>query len=239
MIGNLIYNGISAASLGVYVSGGSTFDAAEADLTSYMVPGRNGDIVIFNGRYKNISVVYPAFVPGGFRAKVQAIRNWMRSARGYRRLEDTYDADHFRLAIGKGVLPFTPAERNIAANVQLEFDCKPQRFLVSGEAEISVSSGATLTNPTLFDALPIISVTNPTAAFSLNVSGAAGDFTIAANAAYSGTVVIDCDALNIYSGASNLNNRFSGEFPVLGPGASVITFSGAGSVKIIPRWWEL
>ena len=132
-IGKLTYNGISAASVGAFVSGKSSFGAAAPDYTSYQIPGRNGDLMISNNRYKNINVTYPAFIPADFEQRVQAIRNWMRSARSYARIEDNYDLLHFRLGMGKDVLEFEPAYANRGANAELVFDCKPQRFLYSGE----------------------------------------------------------------------------------------------------------
>lgn len=136
-IGKLSYNGKTAESLGVFVSGAGTYNAAEEDVTAYEVPGRSGDILISNNRYRNIDVTYPAFIPSDFEERVQAIRNWMRSARSYARIEDNYDLLHFRMGVGKDILSFSPAQQNRAANCQLVFNCKPQRFLYSGEEDFT------------------------------------------------------------------------------------------------------
>lgn len=137
-IGKVNYNGVSSDTLGVFVSGSGSYDAAEYDVTKYEVMGRNGDILIPNNRYKNIEVTYPCFIPNDFETRVQAVRNWMRSARSYARIEDNYDLLHYRMGIGKGVLKFSPAQQSIGANAQLVFNCKPQRFLKSGEEEQDV-----------------------------------------------------------------------------------------------------
>lgn len=137
-IGKVQYNGVSSDTLGVFVSGSGSYDAAEYDVTNYQVMGRNGDIIIPNNRYKNIDVTYPCFIPSDFETRVQAVRNWMRSARSYARIEDNYDLLHYRMGIGKGVLKFSPAQQSIGANAQLVFNCKPQRFLKSGEEEQDV-----------------------------------------------------------------------------------------------------
>ena len=134
-IGKVKYNGKSTADLGVIVSGEAAFDAAAPDYTSYQIPGKNGDLMLSNNRYLNIDVTYPAFIPADFEDKVQAIRNWMRSARSYARIEDNYDLLHYRMGMGKDVLPFEPTAENVGSNMSLVFDCKPQRFLYSGEEE--------------------------------------------------------------------------------------------------------
>ena len=43
-----------------------------------------------------------------------------------------------------------------AGEFDLKFNCKPQRFLTSGDVPVSVESGDTLTNPTLFESKPLI-----------------------------------------------------------------------------------
>lgn len=134
-IGKVKYNGKSTADLGVIVSGEASFDAAAPDYTSYQIPGKNGDFMLSNNRFLNIDVTYPAFIPADFEEKVQAIRSWMRSARSYARIEDNYDLLHFRMGMGKDVLTFEPSAENVGSNMSLVFDCKPQRFLYSGEEE--------------------------------------------------------------------------------------------------------
>lgn len=135
IIGKVKYNGKSTADLGVIVSGEASFDAAAPDYTSYQIPGKNGDLMLSNNRYLNIDVTYPAFIPADFEEKVQAIRNWMRSARSYARIEDNYDLLHYRMGMGKDVLTFEPSAENVGSNMSLVFDCKPQRYLYSGEEE--------------------------------------------------------------------------------------------------------
>lgn len=234
-IGYVTYNGVRSDSLGIFLSGAGTFDAAELDATVYQIPGRNGDLIIPANRYKNIEVIYPAFVPNDFENRVQAVRNWMRSAEGYKRLQDNYDTDHFRMGMAVGVLEFTPAQQNKGANLQLVFNCKPQRFLLTGETELTPATGSTISNPTLFEAKPLITFSNPTSSASISCGGK----TLTATGSYSGSVTIDCETQNIYSGSNNLNSKFSGEFPVLAPGNNTITFSGVSSFKLTPRYWEL
>lgn len=234
-IGKITYNGTASDSFGLIVAGAGSFDAAEPDMTAYSVPGRNGDILLDNHRYKNITVTYPAFIPSAFQSQVQGIRDWIRSSDSYARLEDNFDTTHFRQAIGKGILSFSPVNSNKAANMKLVFNCKPQRFLTTGETESTVTSGDSVNNPTQYNAAPLIVVKNPTATATFTV----GTYTMTATAAFTGDVVIDCERMNIYSGTVNKNSLFTGSFPVLVPGGNTITFSGFTSFKITPRWWEL
>ena len=141
-INSLTYNGMKSTDLGVYVTGAGSFDAAEMDADKYEIAGRNGDLIIPKNRYKNIVVTYPAFIPKAFQEKAQSIRNWMRSAKVYARLEDTYDMEHYRLGLASGIQSFEPVNRNDASNFQLSFDCKPQRFLKTGETPLPIEPEA-------------------------------------------------------------------------------------------------
>lgn len=238
-IHKVTYNGTASDTLGIFVTGSGTFNAAEFDVTAYQVPGRNGDVLIPNNRYKNIKVEYPAFIPGNFEARAQSIRNWMRSSKTYAEIVDDYDTDHFRLGMAVGVQEFQPANRNDAANFKLVFNCKPQRFLNTGKTAKTISSSTTVSNPTQFEALPLFHCTKITSSASLSVTNAKGTFTLTATAARNGEIYIDCETQNIYFQALNLNAIFAGDFPILTAGTNTITASGFTSLTMIPRWWEL
>jgi phage-related protein len=113
----------------------------------------------------------------------------------------------------------------------LTFNCKPQRFLRSGEYSIPVTSGATVYNPTLFDAKPLIRVYGKG---SITVNGETMEWS-----GSSEYVDIDCDIQDCYYMGANMNNYVTGDFPVLSPGDNVIAFTGSTSVRITPRWWIL
>ena len=155
--GNLIFDGIDAQASGVLISGEGTFDSPERVYEMVEVPGRNGAVAIDQGRFGNIEVTYPAAIwadtQAAFRSKLAAFRSAMASRIGYKRLEDTYHPDEYRLGIFRGAVEVEPDGYNTAGAFELVFDCKPQRFLKSGEEQVDVSSAArrTLTgNPVSF-----------------------------------------------------------------------------------------
>lgn len=141
MIHSLIFGGVNSALFNVYISGGGTFSAPQRDVEVVSVPGRNGDLIIDNGRWRNIEVRYPAFIPSGFKSNIDAFRAAICRKTGYQRLEDTYHPDEYRLGmLSSGIDPSTKY-MNQAASMDLVFNCKPQRFLKSGEtANLSLAS---------------------------------------------------------------------------------------------------
>ena len=158
----LKFDNVNLKSLGVYISGDGVYDSPERDTEAVEIPGRNGDLILDNGRFKNITVTYPAGVFGSsqteFSEKISAVRNLLASRIGYKRIEDEYHPDEFRLGEYVGGLEVDPKKRNEAGEFNIEFNCKPQRFLKSGEVAQTVTNNGTITNPTYFESAPLLEV---------------------------------------------------------------------------------
>ena len=239
MLHNLIFAGKQSKDYGLFISGGGTYNAPERDVTAVSVPGRNGDLILDNGRWHNISVSYPAFIVHNFNENAETIRAWIAGAIGYQQLEDDYHPDFYRLARYSGNIDWDMAALNIAGQTTLTFDCKPQRFLKLGETPIKIESATTLTN-NWQTSLPLITIWGEGAA-GITINGETVQISnIPTN------IVLDCDLQNAYSvsGLQNLNNLItlppSGNFLSLIHGDNEISFSGGVTrVEIIPRWWTL
>lgn len=145
---------------GVYVTGESVYNAPERDVEMIAVPGRNGEYALDHGRFNNIEVTYPAGIgemsQEAFAEKISAFRNALASRKGYYRLEDGYHPDEFRMGIYKSGLEASPVQYGRAGEFDLTFNCKPQRFLKSGEERTEFTSDGTITNPTLFESKPLL-----------------------------------------------------------------------------------
>ena len=164
---------------------------------------------------------------------MRELSSFIKSSPGYHRLEDTYHPDEYRLAICTSSLD--PEVINLVAGTfDLEFDCKPQRFLKSGEVQVTYTSNGQILNPTTISSKPLIRV------YGYGTLGVGSEtLTIASSSLQ--YIDIDCDLMNCYSGTTNCNKYVSmnsDEFPVLTPGNTGITLSGnISKVVITPRWW--
>ena len=159
---NLVFGNVSARDYGIFISGEGAYDAPVRNVEFVTVPGRNGAIPIDKGSYDNITIEYPAFTfaltQTEFRKKLTDFKNAIMSQIGYQRLVDTYHPDEYRMAIYCEGLEVDPIYYSRAGSFTLKFTCKPQRYLTSGEAEIEVSNGDVVNNPTLFDASPLLKI---------------------------------------------------------------------------------
>lgn len=155
----LSFDNTSSRNYGVYITGEAVYNAPERDVEMIDIPGRNGAYALDNGRFQNIEVTYFAGITADteadFRQAISDFRNFLCSKKGYVRLSDDYNPDEYRMAIYKSGLEVTPAQLR-AGEFDITFECKPQRFLTSGETATSVANNGTLTNPTLFESRPLL-----------------------------------------------------------------------------------
>lgn len=155
----LEFDGESSSSYGVYITGEAVYNAPEREVEMISIPGRNGAFALDKGRFENISVTYPAGIfadnERDFAEAISDFRNFLCSKKGYVRLTDDYNPAEYRMAIYKSGLEVSPVQSK-AGEFEITFDCKPQRFLMSGDQAMPVSSGDTIFNPTLHDASPML-----------------------------------------------------------------------------------
>lgn len=155
-------DGVSSRDFGVYITGEAVFNAPEREVEMISIPGRNGQLALDKGRFENIEVTYPAGIfadsEADFAEAISEFRNFLCSRGGYVRIQDDYNPNEYRMGVYKSGLEVSPALLR-AGEFGITFDCKPQRWLTSGETAITVSSGDTLTNPTLFESSPLLELT--------------------------------------------------------------------------------
>lgn len=151
-LGKLYFDNVDLTEYGITISGEGTYNAPERDITRYEVPGRNGDIIIDNGRFKNITIKYPANIEQSFPSRSDDLRNFLLSHQGYYRLEDSYHPDEYRMAQYVGPMNFDDVgPLAIWAKSELVFDCMPQRFLKAGDTEIELNFTENPTGGTSWD----------------------------------------------------------------------------------------
>lgn len=225
----------SSQDFGIVISGEATFNAPERDYSSFSVPGRNGELIIDNGNFKNLPVSYPCAAIKDMPQRTSDFFNYLASKIGYQRLEDTYHPEEYRLAqYTGGVTVKSSGYKNREGQFEILFNCKPQRFLKSGENPLIFETNGSFLNPTNFGAKPKIR------AFGTG-SGTVGIgqylITIEEIDEY---IDIDCDLMDAFKGALNMNSKvsFNATEISIPTGESGLTFSGdIDRVEVTPRWY--
>ena len=243
------FDGKSSMDFGLYISGDQTFNGPEQNLSKVSIPGRSGDLLFNDNSYKNQDYSYNCFIAYDLDHKARELRSWLLSRRGYRRLEDDYHPEEYRMAAFKGPIDFT-VHLLTAGETTLTFDCKPQRYLKTGEAVIPLGRYDTqvnVINPTYFDSKPIIRVGGNGSGTIKIVNEDAKEQIITINnlATTTDDVIIDSEIEQTYLESSytwfNSNVTFKDLiYPYLSPGKKTITKTGNNIyINIIPRWYML
>ena len=234
-MGVIIFNNKSSADCRIQVAHPPGYAYPERDYTITHIPGRNGDIIQDNGCYKNVERTYEVSFDApneDFATYANAVSAWLHSTTGYARLEDSYEPNYYRMA--------TYQESNIFENLYnqagtatIVFECKPQRFLKTGDNTIAIQNSLTIMNPTGFEAYPLFKVTGTSGV--LTVNGNSITF-----ASIDDFVMLDCELQDAYKENINKNSTISGTFPVLKTGSNTISWTGdISSVTMKPRWWTI
>ena len=232
-MGIVIFNGISSQDLHIQVQTEPDYDFPEKDYEVTHVPGRNGDIVIDQGSWQNVSRKYNLAMDAvkiSYTEVASKLVQWLHSASGYARLEDSYEPDFYRMAMYKDSGSISNIY-NKAGQIEVEFTCKPQRYFKSGEVADIFTTSTEYRNPTDFPAKPLIKIHG-----SGSGTVGIGTYTVTINDILDG-MIVDSEQQDTYKDQTNCNSRVSiAEYPKLVSGNNSISFSGGvTSIEIIPR----
>lgn len=232
------FAGRPSTDFGLYINGQGTFGAPAHSFEITPIPGKNGDLIFDNKRFENFDLKYPAFIMEDFKTNLAAFRSFVLSKRSYQRLEDTYHPDEFRLAFFKEAIEPDVWFDNSFGSLDVTFNCKPQRFLKSGETKLEFTeSPFSIENPTLFPAKPMVRVHATTDGSGvLTIGGVV--ITIEDIPSF---IDLDFETMNAYFGATSWNRYIqisTLDYPDLEPGVNNFAFSGdITKVEVTPRWY--
>lgn len=226
----------------VYVRKKNVFDRAERDLSFVSVAGRNGDIVIDNGGYKNLDITYELTLLSSQFNEISENENFFYSLEdmkrtltedgGYYNLYDSYTPNYYRKAcLIKGLSVEQPHWS--VGKFSLKFNCKPFKYRVDGDEIKTIATRTTqIYNPEIYESLPYFKIYGD-GDLSLVINGSIYDFENV-----SGYIECDSEMMNVYKGTVNKNFDFSSsKFPKLSSGSNTIDWSGDVSrIDVKPRW---
>lgn len=227
------FNGKSSAEFGLLVDNITVYGAPQRIVEKVSIPYRNGDLLLDSGAYANYIITYDVSLITNTQANMRAIVDWLLNTTGYKRLTDTYNIGEYRMGAYYNQIDWTMQALNRYGQASISFDCKPQRYLTSGETVQTFTADGTINNPTNYYSKPLITVTG-NGSFNIegqNISVSDNDYNI----------TIDSERMQCYYGSTNMNDHVtfvSGDYPVLIDGDSEITLTGV-TLDIIPRWWQL
>lgn len=236
---SFVFDGKSSLDFGLCIEHYPIQYAPKRKTEEISIPGRNGALHYDEGAFEDCTQIYEcAFLdPYATAYTAHAVKEWLYTSGKRKRLEDSYDPEHFRLASFLGPLDIENKLGRIG-KFKVKFQCDPRCFLKNGEDSIIFRGNGVLRNH-WFDADPMILV----------YGTGAGSITIGATSlellSIGGSLTIDCETMDAYrennGSRENANAAIRCEkFPKLKNGDNPVSFSGGVTkIEIIPRWWEL
>ena len=228
------YKGISSADMGIIITQSPNIGSAERDEEYISVPGKSGDIINDNGRFKNITVSYDVNLLSDERPldlMARKIKAWLQGETGYFKLTDTYDPNYYRMAAYSGSIDIEDKMRKIGITT-LNFNCKPFKYRIDGENDIEITKATTLYNPEEWESLPYIKIIG-TGAVTLHINN--NSFYISTIDDY---IEINSELQSAYKGNTLQNSKINfATFPTLCPGTNNISWVGSVSKIIIKARW--
>jgi phage-related protein len=217
---------------------------AEERINHVEIPGKSGDLTetegknIYNSYIQTISIS----VRGGYRAR--EVYKWLRGS-GY--VTFSGEPNKKQAARVIGAITLNRISRNMdrwAGEVQ--FYCQPLKETLHEQKQTVTVSGSAVYNMGDVRAYPKYKITASGETVWIGIAGAdtpeGNSLTITGQS--SGNVIyVDADTMTAWKETSSgggtlitdITDKTSGEFPVLGTGNNLIIFSGASSIEITKR----
>ena len=225
-----VLDGESSAQYGIQMQAPPVFEAPRQKITKVSVPARNGDLVFYEDAFENIKGTLKCFIlkEQSFDYLADANRWLMKT--GYRKLSFDGDDESYRLAVITNAGQCA-VRMYYLDPFEIELDCKPQKYLLSGEIPMLFTSSGVFDCPA-YEGIPLLKITgNGTVTLNgktITISGS------------SDWLMVDCEIQDAYKGTTNLNGKIScDEFPKVVSGENTIGLSGVTSVEITPRWYTV
>jgi len=223
------FNGVRSSDYGLIISSKDIYSAPAPDVSFVSVPGRNGDVLIDNNRFNNITVSYTVAFRN-VKSRAAAIKLWLCRA-GYYVLTDTYQPAYFRMAAFSSNLKIDELIENVG-QAQISFNCKPFMYSFAGRETITMTEPGTITNTEAFASLPYIKITGEG---DINLHIGSRSYSLTGVSSY---IELDSELMAAYKGSVLCNDKINfTEFPALQSGESNISWTGAVTqVEIVPNW---
>lgn len=148
-----VFNGKKSSDFNVWVTSNEGLSTPKKRYTEVEVPGRNGNLIIEENSFANQTLTLKdCFAIENVTQNIKDINKYLNLQKGYQRLELSWLPDEYRLAAFEGDISPTVRVWEGFGKFDLTFNCKPQRFLKSGEEPITLipvkpDGGVTFVSP--------------------------------------------------------------------------------------------
>ena len=236
---HFIYKNRSSDEFGIKIINTNNLSSPERNVETKPIDGRNGDLLIDYGNYKNFELkfecdIIPHLAKRTLKDVARDMKIWLQSDYNYAEqvISDDLETKYEAVCINK--LDIERIAREFGS-ILIKFNCKPYKKLV--DSMITVTSKNTIINNQYEISYP-----------SIKILGA-GDVIIKINQQevvlkdIQDYIIIDSELMNAYKTTSvtndiiNQNQKMFSDFPILEQGTNNISWTGnVTKIEITPRW---
>lgn len=215
-----------------YIWGSGQYSAPKRSVEVAHVLGKNGDVILDNGRYENTKATYTVVIMGDVPKNTDRLKYLLYSQIGYQRLYDSNRKGFYRKAAFYDGFDISGINHG---KCKITFDCNPYQYDINGDIDVTFSSAGNIINPYYEPSKPKITVSGNGEGY-VNI----GNQTIHI-LDMNEEITIDSEVQEVYnSNMENKNASVSLSDIYLLPGSNSISFTGGvTSVIITPRWVTL
>ena len=230
------YKGINSRDMGLRIDGNLSFESPDRDVDLISIAGRNGDLVMDNGRFESVlkTLNCRILTEGNVEERINQIHNWLATDVGYHDFTWSGDRDFtYQAMVENGVR----SQRTLTklARMAIKFRVHPIKYLTSSLSERQVSSGMNIANPFDIASKPIIRIVG-NGNFRLNIGNQVLDLRDINRG-----ITVDCETMTVtsFNGQFTEFDKMYSSFPELRPGNNNVIFNNDFQVFITSRFGVL
>lgn len=227
-----IWKNQDCRAMGVFLQGPVPIVRPEERVEHVEIPGRSGDLTELEGENIFNSYIQTAtiMVKGDFH--VREVYRWLKGS-GYVTFSGEPDRKQKARIIGAVTLNKHSANSDWWVG-EVQFYCQPLKELLSENAAVVTSSGATVLNSGDVQSRPKFTATANATSLTITI----GDRSLTVTGLTSGyTYIIDSETMEVTdnAGTTILTQNSTGDFPMLEAGYNTVTGSGWSRLEIDRR----
>lgn len=212
------------------------FSSPERDIDYLSVQGRDGDLIMDNGRYQSVLIRIPVEMNPPAHVNVEElasrIANWLLTDINYHDFIWEHDIDFVYKALFNESFATERLLSNLGRTV-LNFRFHPLKYRKESLVETVVVNNSVINNPFEIAAKPLLKITG-----NGNINLTIANSTPLVLQGVDGGIIIDSETQTVTSldgERTQFAKMYSYPFPEIKPGNNLVTFTGATSVTIIKR----
>ena len=226
------WNGVRCTEYGIHVTTQPSIIRPSERVTYTNVPGRPGSLTILEADDVYDDFILPVECTVADLSRLPEICAWLRGAGKLQLAARPGGFYHARVA---NQIEFTKILRNHENRAfTVNFRCQSFWYQENVPEITITTSGTFVTNPGSVYSEPVITV-HGSGEITLMVG-----MTIVELTGVDGSITLDTPRMEAYCGNASANMQVSGEYPMLGTGATAVSWSGnVNKVTVQPNWRTL